>query len=400
MWQSTELKTLQSLPLPDNHGLRHSQAVHDALCEYINTQNGVIRFDQYTAFVLYKPGLGYYSSGNQKFGAAGDFTTAPEISPLFSRCMANQCRSILEHIDNSAILELGAGSGIMACDILQHLEQMGTLPAEYMILELSAELRDRQQTLIKQQAAHLFDRVKWLDALPEDASFSGIIIGNEVLDAMPVRRFIIDEGEYRQLGVCVADDQLAWKIMDMDEALTEETEKIPQFLSGNFCNDYISEINLQLQPWLAALSACLYRGAVLLIDYGYPLAEYFHPQRSGGTLLCHYRHRVHDDPFLYPGLQDITASVNFTALAEKAVQCGFELSGYTSQTYFLTGNGLENEMRRYAQPDARTRAEISRQARILTLPGEMGERFKAIVLTKEFDTILQGFSIRDQRILL
>lgn len=394
---ATESNDPRSLPPPDYQASRHSQIVYDALCKYISEHNGVINFEQYMAFVLYQPGLGYYSSGNQKFGAAGDFTTAPEISPLFSRCMANQCRAILAHLDHAAILELGAGSGIMACDILQHLERLGALPAEYRVLEVSADLRSRQRALIKQRAAHLFDRVKWLDTLPDPGSFSGVIIANEVIDAMPVRRFIIDRGQYRQLGVGIAADRLVWKVIEMDDPLNRAIATIPQSIIRQLSDGYITEINVQLQPWLAGLCACINQGAALLVDYGYPLREYFHPQRAGGTLLCHYRHRVHDDPFLHPGLQDISASVNFTALADNAVRCGFDVNGYTLQTYFLMGNGLAEEMQAYDRNDVKTWAQVSHQARILTLPGAMGEHFKAMALTKNFNHPLQGFSIKDQR---
>ncbi|OGT33863.1 MAG: hypothetical protein A2W28_11385 [Gammaproteobacteria bacterium RBG_16_51_14] len=390
---------LAGFPEPDADACEHSRR----LCEYIHDeiadQGGSISFARYMELALYAPGLGYYSAGARKFGAAGDFITAPGISPLFSQCLARQCQQILNALDGGIILELGAGTGIMACDVMLELERQHCLPAQYLILEVSADLRQRQQATILQYIPHLSSYMDWLDVLPDDG-IAGIILANEVLDAMPVHRFVLHDAEIKDLRVVSEGGRFHWKDMPSDPLLAAGVREI--LGSSIFIRPeaYTSEINLGLSPWLLSLADVLTKGAMLFIDYGYPAREYYHPQRSDGTLLCHYRHRVHDDPFLYPGLQDITASVNFTQLAEAAVSAGLAVSGYTTQAYFLFACGLENLMGNYEIMEIKMRLELSRQVQMLTLPGEMGERFKVMGLTRGLEFPLLGFSLVDQRVHL
>ena len=379
------------LPVPDDHALTHSRRLADRIRAVIRGEGGAISFSRYMELALYEPGLGYYSAGARKFGEAGDFITAPELSPLFSRCVARQCLEILDIVAGGSLLEIGPGSGVMACDILLALEQLGRLPATYLMLETSADLRERQRALVRERIPRLARKVMWLDSLPEQ-TFDGLVLGNEVLDALPVDRIVIDGKEIRELAVVSDQDGFTWRARPL-------TAPLRSFVDGLFAGavpdlppGYVIEINSRLGPWLAALSEKLRRGIMLFFDYGWPRRDYLHPQRSDGTLLCHYRHRRHQDPFLYPGLQDITAAVDFTLVAEAAADAGMTVSGYTTLAHFLMGCGLEQAM-----ASERDQAESARQARILTLPGEMGENVKVIALAKAVDMALCGFRFFDQR---
>ena len=346
---------------------------------------------------LYEPGWGYYSAGATRFGEAGDFITAPHVSPLFSRCMARQCRQVLATVPAGAILEAGAGTGLMAADILRELEALDTLPEGYFILETGADLRARQEELLSARIPHLLSRITWLETLPEQP-FNGVIIANEVVDAMPVTRVILDKGALHELCVGHDGDRFHWiKAPQSGGPVCGSWDRILNDLPGPLPEPFETEINLRAAAWIGSMSALLQQGAMVLIDYGYPRSEFYHPQRDRGTLLCHYRHRAHDNPFLYPGLQDITASVDFTALALAALDNGMQLAGYTSQAHFLIGCGI-TEMAAALQngndcPDPAVTAQVKR----LTLPGEMGERFKSIAFTRNFPEPLMGFKFMDQQ---
>jgi SAM-dependent MidA family methyltransferase len=343
---------------------------------------------------LYTPGLGYYSAGQQTFGAGGDFVTAPEVSPLFGRCLAHSCHAVLESIGGGDILEFGAGTGRLAIDVLGELQRSGCLPGRYLILERSAGLRQRQQQALQQQLPQLQDRVSWIDSLP-DAGFRGVMLANEVLDAMAVERFRWDGTAAGVYHVCLEDDAFQWCL----RAPADETRLAIESLAAS-CTlqpGYISELNVALPAWLQSVAARLEQGLLLLIDYGYPRHEYYHPQHSSGTLLCHYRQRAHDDPFLWPGLQDITAHVDFTAVAEAALAAGLEVCGYTTQACFLLDSGLEALLAQGGPTDSMPYMQLAQQAKTLILPGEMGERFKCIGLVRGLTTALPGFRLQDQR---
>lgn len=388
------------LPDLDAEASAHSARITAHICKAMAAWGGQLPFSRFMELALYAPGLGYYSAGARKFGAAGDFVTAPEVSSLFSRCLARQCQTILAETGGD-ILELGAGTGIMAADMLRELHTLQTLPERYLILELSAELRARQQHMLAARVPELLERVIWLDTWPE-TGFRGVIVGNEVLDAMPVERFRITSGGPRPLQVAWEQDEnrFGWREGSADEQLSASIAELETELGWKLPLGYESEINLGLQTWLMSLAERIEQGVVLFLDYGYPQREYYHPERKSGTLLCHYRHRVHEDPLILMGLQDITASVDFTAVAEAAVAAGLNVAGYTSQGFFLLGCGLENLLNETDFEDTLRYLELTRQVKLLTLPGEMGARYQAIALTRGVASPLQGFIWYDERMRL
>jgi SAM-dependent MidA family methyltransferase len=380
------------LPPPDAAALAHSRRVTETLRTEIAAHGGDIGFDRFMEIALYASGLGYYSAGTRKLGADGDFVTAPEISPLFSHCVAAQCAQVLEHLDGGVILEIGAGSGAMACDLLVELARRGVLPDAYLILEVSAELRGRQESRVRASIPLLAHRVRWLDSLPEPP-LRGVVIANEVLDAMPVVRFRMHDGVPLEMAVADSDSGLCWVPRPMQWSL--DTALMP--LLRDCPEGYVSEWRPMQAGWIHSLASILAEGTILLVDYGYPRREYYHPQRVDGTLRCFYRHRAHDDPFLWPGLQDITAGVDFSAVMEAAHAAGLATAGYTSQAGFLIGCGLEGMVAGLADAGTAERTKLSRQVQVLTLPGEMGEIVKAMALTRSVNIPLIGFSGSDHR---
>ncbi len=376
-----------SLPKPDEQAAAHSAKLATVIADEIQQKNS-ISFQRFMQMALYQPGLGYYSAGAHKFGAAGDFVTAPELSSAFCWCVAQQCQPLMA-LDHAQILELGAGTGKLALEILQTLEAVKQLPERYLIIEVSADLRQRQQQLFQKQAPHLLDRVKWLDSLP-DKPINGLILANEVMDAMPVHRICLNES-IDEYFVGYNGQEFFWEKQACQDPVL--LESIQQSEIKNLIGDtpnYHTEINPALPAWIHSLSDCLQSGCILLIDYGYTRQEYFHPQRHMGTLMCHYRHRAHDNPLIFPGIQDITTHVDFTGVAEAALTSNLEVSGFTHQAAFLLNCGLMN----YA--DQHHSFEIAQQVKRLTLPSEMGERFKAIALTRNFNEPLTGFTQFDQ----
>ena len=388
-------KQTPQLPVPDADAIAHSQKLIESIATEIEQQGGQISFERYMSMALYQPGLGYYASGSQKFGAGGDFVTAPQLSSLFSRCLARQCSEILNALpagEARVLLEFGAGTGIMAADILLQLEELGTLPDSYYILEVSADLRQRQQATLKNKAVHLMDRVSWLDRLP-DEGVSGVVLANEVLDAMPVHRFYKEDQSVGEYYVTLQDSKFVWREGDFSSDTVRH--KVSELTTG-LPESYVSEINLAANAWIASISRWMKKGVVLVIDYGFPRNEYYHPQRNQGTLMCHYRHHSHENPFLYPGLQDITAHVDFSAVAEAADAAGLHIIGYTNQAFFLLANKVDSYL---IDMDSNSPEylQLAQQLKTLTMPGEMGELFKVIALGKNFDQELQGFALKDDR---
>ena len=372
-----------SLPQPSTEAMAHSGRVSELIRRDIAASGGWISFARFMEQALYAPGLGYYTAGTRKFGKDGDFITAPELSSLFGRTLARQLIEVMQH-SSRHILELGAGSGKLALDILGELEKLGTLPESYSILEISADLRERQQILIREKLPHLIARVHWLDKLPE--KISGAVIGNEVLDALPVHLLSWADGQIWERGVSLADERFVWQ-----DRLPENTELLEIAKKITVPDDYLSEISLAARGLIASLCERMDKGAFIFIDYGFGAREYFHPQRSRGTLMCHYRHYAHDDPFYLPGLQDITAHVDFTAIAEAAIDQGAHFLGYTSQAHFLINNGVMDYLGEVSPDDVKTYAPLSAQLQKLTSPAEMGELFKVIALGKGMEEPLTGF---------
>ena len=383
---------MSSLPLPSAEALKHSQQLCQLIRKDIDLQGGWIPFSRFMELALYAPGAGYYSAGASKFGSAGDFTTAPELSPLFGRTLARQLVEIMQ-LSTAHILELGAGSGKLAVDILRELEHLQQLPETYSILEVSADLRERQRELLQNKLPHLLQRIQWLDALPEN--ISGAIIGNEVLDALPVHLLHWANAEIQERGVSHKGEQFIWRDKQLETpALLELVQQI------SVPDDYVSEVSLTARGLVSSLSQRLSQGAMLFIDYGFGAREYYHPQRSSGTLMCHYRHYAHDDPFFLPGLQDITSHVDFTAIAECAIDHGANLLGYTSQAHFLMNGGITDLMQEVSADNLRAYLPLSAQVQKLTSPAEMGELFKVIALGKELDGPLRNFLAGDKSRML
>ena len=354
------------LPPPSAEQLAHSEALQAHIREVMAVEGGRISFARFMELALYAPGRGYYSAGSRKFGEGGDFVTAPEVSSLFSRTLAHQCQEVLSRLGGD-ILEFGAGRGVMAADILAELDRLDSLPENYFILEISADLKERQRETIHEKVPQLAERVIWLDALPE--SFEGVVLGNEVLDAMPVHRFRIVDGEPHELFVMWDGEHF---ILDEEAADAALFPRLKVLQSGfHLVEGYESEINLMAEEWVAGLGEWLKRGVALLIDYGFPRAEYYHPQRSAGTLMCHYRHRAHGDALTLIGLQDITAHVDFTAVAEAAVAAGLSVRGFANQANFLLGCGL-TEILADEEGDSRGQLALAAQVKTLTQPAEMG----------------------------
>ncbi len=341
---------------------------------------------------LYAPGLGYYAAGSAKLGAPGDFVTAPEISPLFGATVAAQIAEVLDQTGGE-VLELGAGSGRLAADVLAALEVRDRLPARYRILEVSADLRQRQQRYLQAQVPELLDRIEWLDALP--LRMTGVVLANEVLDALPVHLLSWCDEQILERGVIAVGNGYGWEDRAIGPGpLRDAASALP------VQSPYASELALAGPALVATLAGALDKGALLLIDYGFGRGEYYHPQRAGGTLMCHYRHRVHDDPFHLPGLQDITAHVDFTAVVHAGIDAGSQLLGYTTQAQFLINCGIADLLGRTPADQAGTYLPLAAGVQKLLSPAEMGELFKVVALGRGIDTGLVGFSRGDKSRLL
>ena len=373
------------------------QAIHNAIGEQIVKEGGAVDFERFMSLALYAPGLGYYVNGAQKFGVGGDFITAPELSPLFGQSLANQIAEVFQSLTQPFLLEFGAGSGALAVSVLEHLEQLDCLPVRYQILELSAELQQRQRETISEALPHLLERVEWLSHIPS-SPWCGVVIANEVLDAMPVQRVKKSDDSWRLQQVTYSDSsyQSIWMPLT-DQRLLDHMSGLERRL-GQFEVGYESEVNLHIDGWISALSQMINQGAFILVDYGYPESAFYHPERSAGTLMCHYRHKAYENPLARVGSQDITANVDFSAVAEAGVNHGFDLAGFTTQAFFLMNNGIGDLLGDDPMSDSYIqKAQAMKQ---LTLPTEMGERFKVIALAKGLEESMRGFAVGDQRAYL
>lgn len=383
---------MTQLPSPDPAALAHSQRLTQYILNEISGADGWISFGRFMEMALYAPGLGYYTAGARKFGSAGDFVTAPEMTGLFGQALALQIRQIMQH-SAPQILEVGAGSGRLAADLLLELERLECLPEQYRILDLSADLRQRQQETIATAAPHLLDRVTWLDRLPEE--FSGVVLANELLDALPAEIVAWRENGIFNRGVVAvnAEGRFTWSERPATGVLLASAEEI-----GAQCQlppGFESEISLAARAWAAEWAHRLSSGALLLIDYGFPQREFYHQQRGRGTLMCHYRHHAHPDPFYLPGLQDVTVHVDFTAIIAAAHGAGLELLGYTSQGQFLLNCGILERLAALPN-DSLDYIRAAGAVNKLIMPHEMGELFKVIAIGRGLDAELCGFAQGDQ----
>ena len=375
------------LPMPEAAARDHSQQLARHIHEEIAASGGAIPFSRFMELALYAPGLGYYSAGATKFGEAGDFVTAPELGPVFAACVADAVAPVLQQLGPSALmLELGGGTGAFAQTALMRLMELDALPARYLILEPSAQLRERQRArLFERLHPMLFELVEWVDG-PVPHDWNGVLFANEVIDALPTPRFSIRSREVMEQYVATDGERFTTQWRPADSMLLQAVRFIERRLGRELPDGYASEVLPQLPYWIQAVSGGMKRGAMLFVDYGYARAEYYADDRPGGTLRAFYRHHVHDDALAWPGLQDVTASVDFTALAEAGLSAGFDLAGYCSQASFLLGNGLAGVLSRIEQiGNDEERLRRGNEVKRLTLPSEMGERFQAMGFEKDVE---------------
>lgn len=383
-----------TLPGPDGESVAHSGRVAAFMRQQMQLSGGSISFAEFMQHALYAPGLGYYAAGATKFGAAGDFITAPEVSPVFGRVLARQCAEVLAQVEHGAILEYGAGSGKLAADVLAGLGQLGALPAAYRILEVSPDLRERQERYLNEQVPELAQLVSWLDRPP--ASHRGAILANEVLDALPIERFAVRRAGTMQQRVMANDNGFRFVEMPAPDRLASAVQAVQDELGERLPEGYVSEICLAVPDWIAGMSVPLLEGVAFLCDYGVSRREYYAADRRTGWLRCHFRHHAHNDPLILAGIQDLTAWVDFTGVATAAVEAGFDIAGYTAQAQFLMAGGLEAEMQHFASLPPGEQLALSQQIKTLTLPGEMGEHFKCLALAKGSIATPSAFSLADR----
>lgn len=383
-----------NLPEPDDRSAAHSRLVADHIRAAIGQAGGSISFAEYMQHALYAPGLGYYNAGATKFGAAGDFVTAPEISPVFGRVLARQCAFVLEQLDSGYVFEPGAGSGALAVSMLGKLDEVGALPERYLILEVSADLRERQEARIRQACPQYLERVDWVTGMP--VNFTGVVVANEVLDAIPVERFRIQGAEVMQARVEARGRNFAWRYCSGPASLTDNVRKIESDIGHPLADGYESEVSLGMANWVSDLATSVHEGVVLLVDYGVSRREYYAADRGHGWLRCHFRHHAHNDPLILPGIQDLTSWVDFSAVAAAASVAGMSVAGYVTQAQFLMNGGLEEELGDFLSLPVVEQVALSGQVKLLTLPTEMGENFKCIGLARGDIQPLPALSVTDR----
>lgn len=380
-----------ALTPPHFEARAHSERLAAVIREHIDAQDGGITFSEFMRLALYAPGLGYYTAGSEKLGAGGDFVTAPELGSLLGCCLASQCVDILAQ-SGGGIVEFGAGSGALAATVLEQMDAMTALPDTYLIVEVSPDLKARQQARIAQCGHHIASRVQWIDRLPD--RITGVVVANEVLDALPVSRFQVETGEPTEARVINVDDGFGGCFAVADQApwLASARHLIARY---KLSSGYVSEMGWQARAWIKSVAERLTSGALLVIDYGYPEHEYYHAQRSTGTLRCHYRHQAHDDPYVLVGLQDITAHVDFTALAREASEAGLTPLGYTQQAAFLLSLGITDFAETLAGKAPEASVKLASEIKMLTLPQEMGEAFKVFAAGRDVAPQLKGFALQN-----
>jgi len=377
------------LPHPNSEERACSSYVAGAIRQDIKRSGGMIPFSRFMDQALYSIPYGYYASELRKFGEQGDFITAPELGGLFAQCLVKQVLQIQDELNDAAILEVGAGSGLLAAQLLEALDKMDKLPCAYQILEVSASLRRRQRKLLLDRVPQCMDRVKWLNGLPRN--FAGVILANEVVDALPTERFQICGGQLQGIGV-------AWENAGfVDKAYAVDGPGWDAIRQLELADNYRSEVGLRGQAWMRTMAGCIESGLLLVIDYGYPLHEYYHPQRCDGTLMCHYRHHAHSNPYIHVGLQDITAHVDFTALARCAHESGLSLMGFTTLASFLLSLDILGIIDSDMQVPTADSMLLGQQIKKLTLPSEMGELFKVLAVGAGIEAPLAGFTLADHR---
>ncbi len=386
------------LPTPDADSAAHSAAVARHIRDRIENAGGCISFAEYMHAALYSPGLGYYSAGSTKFGADGDFVTAPEISSLFGHIVARQCAQVLDATGGGSVLEFGAGSGKLAADLMCKLADLDALPNRYCIFEVSADLRERQESFLAREIPEFVNKVVWLDELP--TQHKGVVIANEVLDALPVERFVRRKDHVAQLCVTVDHNEFAILEREAPAVLASAVAAIEDGLGRTLAEGYVSEVCLAATGWIDDLAELLQEGVAFLFDYGVSQREYYAEDRSDGWLRCHFRHHAHNDALILPGIQDITAWVDFSSAAAAAHEHGLDVAGYVTQAHFLMNGGLADELSDITDLPIAAQLTLSGQVKLLTLPGEMGENFKCLGLSRGLDITPDSLATSDRAITL
>jgi SAM-dependent MidA family methyltransferase len=389
-----QLEQQISLPEADGESAAHSARVAKYVRRKIEEAGGSISFAEYMHHALYAPGLGYYNAGTTKFGATGDFVTAPEVSSVFGGVIARQCAAVMTELDSFSILELGAGSGRLAADMLLRLSDLDALPDRYLILEVSTDLYERQKSLLQSSIPELIDRVTWLDQLPDE--HVGVIVANEVLDALPVERFVRRGDSVLQVRVASDVDRFVIEEHAAPENLLTAVQAIEDDLGHALPNNYVSDVSLAASALTWDLARMLRQGVMFLFDYGVSRREYYAQDRSGGWLRCHFRHHAHNDPLILPGIQDMTTWVDFSAVAQAAVENELEVTGFVTQAQFLIAGGLDQELAEFSELPIDAQLKLSAQVKLLTLPGEMGENFKCLGLSRGGLTRPAAFGLVDR----
>ena len=379
-----------TLPLPDAAAQEHSARVVARVRDEIASAGGFISFARYMELVLYAPALGYYVAGARKFGADGDFVTGPELTPLYGAALARQLEVILATTQSREIVELGAGSGALAASLLDELARRGASPARYRILEVSPALRARQREALAAWVDGAGARVEWLDRLP--AAIDGVVVMNEVLDAVAPHLVARRGGEWFERGVTWMGNALRFDERPLDDVRVRALAQARFPPDG----DYSSEVNPAAEALVATVARRVASGALMIIDYGFPRHEYYHPQRREGTLVGHYRHRVHADPFLWPGLSDLTAHVDFTAMARVGERSGLQVAGFASQASLLIGCGILDRLRAVGPPDSIEYMRAASAVQRLVSPAEMGDLFKVLLLARS-DAAWPALAVTDMR---
>ena len=381
---------------PDQEALNHSMLVQEHLKNKVNDHQGWLSFYDFMNFVLYKPTLGYYSTGTHKIGLGGDFTTAPEISKLFGVAIANQLLPAIRKYKKPSILEIGAGSGKLAFDIINHLNNRNVELDYYYILEISGDLKERQKRTLSQLPKGIQVKIRWLDKVPEEG-IEGAVIANEVIDALPFERFKIIDNDIVQIGITFKGSQLIEKERAASPALREAIKNIEHDIGRSFDSGSVSEIRVDFEDWFKSINKGLKSGIALFIDYGYARKDYYSSEIDNGNMICHFQNKAHLDPYIYPGLQDISASVDFSLLADSAFNLGYQVELYCHQADFLMSADILESIN--SETDDEERIRMNQQIKQLFLPNIMGESFKCMLLSKECN-IEHLEAVKDLRYML
>ena len=370
------------LPRPENKYLTQTSRVSNFIEKRIKEAGGKISFRDFMQHALYEKDLGYYSSKEEVIGSKGDFITAPEQGKIFANSLANQCAVIIREITGAAVLEFGAGTGALVINILKKLKEMECLPEHYFIVDVSATLIDCQKKRLQKEVPELASIVSWVSSVPRE--FSGIIIANEVADAFPFERFVKTDNEVLQVCVLNGKEKFEYDLIPAKKKLCDYIYALEEKLDRKLTNGYLSEVSFEAQDWIKDIACKMKAGIFLMLDYGVSRKEYYAPHREQGWTRCHFMHHAHNEPLIYPGIQDITTWVDFSVLSEVAVDNDMKIDGFLNQSQFIINNGIEENFQNFEQLDIKTQLELSRQIKLLTLPDQMGENFKCLGLSKNF----------------